>query len=292
MSQSLGVVYHFTRKSCLPPHFFNCAAALEFLLMLRKHLHHTAICNFSVGSFSSLDSLLTCHLQARALRTRARLRMTSAWSQWLLLMRHIRAFQRLRMRLRRLRQCFRAWAAEFQLQCAVLAALSLSDAPERNGSPPEFVRARPHVHSSVQTVRLIIHPSLSVVIHRLVLCAVVPFLHIWRRTTRHSCALRWGIKRTCAHVMRVWVHRLKQAEVDDDQHNGNVDFVDDDQRWQQLISLQSAPAPQQLPGLVSSITASSLSKTLRSSEAMPKTSVSRRSVYFMNTSHSLTRIAA
>ena len=213
-------------------------------------------------------------MQARAVCARTRVRTISAWSRWQMLMRRVRAFQRLRVRLRQLRKCFGAWAADAQLHVSVLAALAFSGAKEQDGSLCQFVRVRPHAHSSVQTVRPSVHPSLSVVIKRLALRSVLQFLHTWRKVTRCSCALRWGIRHIFARVMRVWTYRPEPASIINDQDIKHGDFISDDQRWQQLISPRSAYTPAPLP--FSSATAHAPPNHNANFKASTKATASRR----------------
>ncbi len=192
-------------------------------------------------------------------------------------MRRVRAFQRLRVRLRRLRKCFGTWAADMQLHSSVLAALAFSGAKEQDGSLSQFVRVRPHLHSSVQTVRPSVHSSLSVVIKRLALRSVLQFFHTWRKVTRCSCALRWGIRHIFARVMRVWTYRPEPAIIINDQDIKNGDFISDDERWQQLISPRSACTPAPIP--FSSATAHAPSNNNANVKASTKATASRRFVY-------------
>jgi hypothetical protein len=158
-----------------------------------------------------------------------------AWSQWVMLMRRIRAVQRSRLRLRRLRHCFGTWAAVSQLQSAVLAALSATDSSNNQGvTGPVFSLAQPRAHAAVQTS--CIHPSLSVVIHRLASRSLLPFLCAWRHLARRCCALRWGRELICARVMRVWAGRSKFFTSSQDHDTEDSNLFTDEHLWSEMIS--------------------------------------------------------
>jgi len=192
------------------------------------------------------------------------------------MIRCVRAFQRWRLRLHLSRKYFIGWAAVMQFQRAVLAALSVADNRNHDSSSSQFVRVRPQAHSGVQTTRPLSNQALPGVIHRLVMCSLVPFFLTWRKSALRSRAVRWDIKRTFARVIKVWTHRGKPSSATDDQHVDSSAFIDDDQRWRQLISPQTCRVTDQFPGLVSSIAASSPSKNNSAFEVTSRQSASLR----------------
>lgn len=191
-----------------------------------------------------------------------------------MLMRRIRAMQRFHLRLRRLRKCFRIWAAASQLQSAVLSALSTIDSDNLQGSPrPSFARVRPQAHAAVQTS--CIHPSFPVVIRRLAIRSLLPFVYAWKHISRRCSARRKGRKLICSRVMRVWTGRPKgrtpaQYEVEDS------DFCNDEQLWSELISPNNATVTKTFSGR--GPTASSFSTPNKDAlpVATPTVPVSRR----------------
>jgi hypothetical protein len=221
--------------------------------------------------------VLIRHLfQVRAENARKRIRIYQAWSQWQKMIRCVRAFQRWRLRLLLSRKFFMSWAAVTQFERAVLAALSVADVRNHESSSSQFVRVRPQAHSFVQTARPLSNPSLPGLIHRFVMCSLVPFFLTWKKSALRSRAVRWDIKRTFARVMKVWTHQRKPSRATDDQHIDSSAFIDDDQRWRQLISPQRYRVTDQYLGLVSSIAASSPSKNNSTFEVTSRQNASRR----------------
>ena len=210
--------------------------------------------------------------------------MHSAWSRWKMLICRIRSQQCKRLHLRLLRHFFAAWVSAWQLQCSVLAALSSIDAEENQDNPPLFVRVRHSAHASVQTHRPSIHASLSLVIHRLASGVLVIFIRAWRLAARRMRALRWGLKRLFARVLKAWAYRPKHAPSTDSLDLGadDSDAVNDEQGWWQLlISPKGSSASSMLPQCMGSSTAFSPSKIHAARTVSTANTVSRRLVNSM-----------
>jgi hypothetical protein len=210
--------------------------------------------------------------------------MHSAWSRWKMLILRIRSQQCKRVHFRLLRHFFVAWVSAWQLQCLVLSALSSIDAEANQDNPPLFVRVRHSAHASVQTRRPCIHPSLSLVIHRLASGALVIFIRAWRRAARRMRALRWRLKRLFARVLKAWAYRPKHTPFTDslDLGTDDSDAVNDEQRWWQLLlSPKSSSAPNMLPQFTGSSTAISPSNNHAARAVSTANTVSRRLVNSM-----------
>jgi hypothetical protein len=235
ITQPPGSVHHLPGKRCLPPHVHRRAATVAISHSARE----------APASPACLHLTATVRqrcFQVRADRACTRSRLALAWSRWQLLIRGVHAMQRLRLRLRRLRKLFRAWAAAALLQRAVLAALSEANSQDLpGGSSARFVRARAQAPASVQTVRMRSHPSLPVVIYRLASHALAPYLRAWRHAARRTSALRWGRRLACKRVMRVWAFGPKAAATRY-QYIDESDSCEEERTWSDMISPKIASA--------------------------------------------------
>jgi hypothetical protein len=164
--------------------------------------------------------------------------------------RRIRALQRFRLRLRRLRKCFSTWAAASQLQNAVLAVLSTRDSQHfQDSARTSFVRVCPQVHASVQTS--CIRPSVHILIYRLATRSLLPFLLAWKRMVRCCFALRRGRKLICARVMRFWTCRRNTRTYAHQYETEGSDLCNDERLWSEITSPKSVCSTSSFPGRAS-----------------------------------------
>jgi hypothetical protein len=119
---------------------------------------------------------------------------------------------------------------------------------------------------------------------RVMCCAVLIFIRAWRLAARRMRALRWGLKRLFARVLKAWAYRPKHAPSTDSLDLGadDSDAVNDEQRWWQLlISPKGSSASSMLPQCMGSSTAFSPSKIYAARTVSTANTVSRRLVNSM-----------